>query len=294
MVMKANNCSAWQIALKLRRAPSAITRELSRFATCPDRPTVVSCRSFRREARAAGQRSRPQRFKCRKCSKLGTDALRFSVVQHFLVQAWSCSQSADTLPDIHVSPPEASGGAFPRHWDGYLIKGRGKRSAVGVLVERSSRLVMLIKLTDATAASALGGFTSKLRSIAEPMCQSLTYDLGAEMARHAKLTANTGVMVYFFDLHSLRPRGSCENTDALIPEYLPKITDLSAHSQDQLDSIPICLATAQARSTASTRLWLFARRCCTSSINPVPQFNIPVLHLALVSAPPSCGRVWVR
>jgi transposase, IS30 family len=108
---------------------------------------------------------------------------------------------------------------------------------VGVLVERSSRLVMLIKLADATAASALQGFTAKLRSIAEPMRQTLTYDQGKEMARHAELTANTGVMVYFCDPHSPWQRGSCENTNGLIRQFLPKGTDLSVHSQEQLDAI---------------------------------------------------------
>jgi IS30 family transposase len=144
------------------------------------------------------------------------------------------------LPDllsIHVRPPEANDRALPGHWEGDLIKGAGNRSAVGVLVERSSRLVMLIKLADATAASALQGFTAKLRSIAEPMRQTLTYDQGKEMARHAELTANTGVMVYFCDPHSPWQRGSCENTNGLIRQYLPKGTDLSVHSQEQLDAI---------------------------------------------------------
>jgi len=70
------------------------------------------------------------------------------------------------------------------------------------LLERSSRPVMLIKLADATAAAALQGFATKLRSIAEPMRQTLTYDQDKEMARHAELRANTGVMVYFCDPHS--------------------------------------------------------------------------------------------
>jgi IS30 family transposase len=114
---------------------------------------------------------------------------------------------------------------------------------VGVLVERSSRLVMLIKLADATAASALEGFTAMLRSIAEPMRQTLTNDQGKEMARHAELTASTGVMVYFCDPHSPWQRGSCENTNGLIRQYLPKGTDLSVHSQEQLDAIADLLNT---------------------------------------------------
>ena len=144
------------------------------------------------------------------------------------------------MPDllsIHVRPPEVNDRAFPGHWEGDLIKGAANRSAVGVLVERSSRLVMLIKLADATAAAALEGFTTKLRSIAEPMRQTLTYDQGKEMARHAELTANTGVMVFFCDPHSPWQRGSCENTNGLIRQYLPKGTDLSVHSQEELDAI---------------------------------------------------------
>ena len=138
---------------------------------------------------------------------------------------------------IHVRPPEANDRAFPGHWEGDLIKGAGNRSAVGVLVERTTRLVMLAKLADATAASALDGFTAKLRSIAQPMRQTLTYDQGKEMARHAELTLNTGVKVYFCDPHSPWQRGSCENINGLIRQYLPKGTDLSIYSQEQLDAI---------------------------------------------------------
>lgn len=101
------------------------------------------------------------------------------------------------LLSIHVRPPQANDRALPGHWEGDLIKGAANRSAVGVLLERSSRLVMLIKLADATAASALEGFTARLRGIAAPMRKTLTYDQGKEMVRHAELTANTGVLVYF-------------------------------------------------------------------------------------------------
>ncbi|MCM3517297.1 IS30 family transposase, partial [Nocardioides sp. P86] len=103
---------------------------------------------------------------------------------------------------IHLRPPEANERAFPGHWEGDLLKGAANRSAVGVLVERSSRLVMLAKLKDATAASALEGFTAKLRSIAEPMRKTLTYDRGKEMARHPELTEATGIRVYFCDPRS--------------------------------------------------------------------------------------------
>lgn len=143
---------------------------------------------------------------------------------------------ADML-SIHVRPPEADDRLMPGHWEGDLIRGEGNRSAVGVLVERSTGLVLLAKMEDATAASALEAFTAKLNQIVGPMKKTLTYDQGKEMARHAELTERTGVMVYFCDPHSPWQRGSCENTNGLLRQYLPKGTDLSVHSQETLDAI---------------------------------------------------------
>lgn len=108
---------------------------------------------------------------------------------------------------------------------------------MGVLVKRVSRLVILVKMDDVTAASALAGFAAKLNAIPEPMRQSLTDDHGTEMARHAKLTAQTCVKVYFCDPHSPWQRGTCENTNGLLRQYHPKGTDLSAHSLANLDGI---------------------------------------------------------
>src|SRR6202051_2127513 len=88
------------------------------------------------------------------------------------------------IPDmvsIHVRPPEVDDRVMPGHWEGDFIKGAGNQSSVGVLVERTSRLVLLAKMEDATAASALAGFTAKLNSIAAPLRQSFTYDQGKEM-----------------------------------------------------------------------------------------------------------------
>jgi transposase, IS30 family len=144
------------------------------------------------------------------------------------------------IPDmvsIHVRPPEVEDRVMPGHWEGDFIKGAGNQSSVGVLVERTSRLVLLAKMVDATAASALAGFSAKLNSIAEPMRHSLTYDQGKELSRHKDLTARTGVAVYFCDPHSPWQRGTCENTNGLLRQYLPKGTDLSVYSQDELDAI---------------------------------------------------------
>ncbi|WP_035226632.1 IS30 family transposase [Paracidovorax oryzae] len=144
------------------------------------------------------------------------------------------------IPDmvsIHVRPPEADDRLMPGHWEGDLIKGANNRSAVGVLVERSTRLVLLCRMPDATAESALAAFTAKLNQVAQPMRQTLTYDQGKEMARHRELAQATGVRVYFCDPHSPWQRGSCENTNGLLRQFLPKGTDLGIHDQAALDSI---------------------------------------------------------
>lgn len=92
-------------------------------------------------------------------------------------------------------------------------------------------------MDDATAASALAGYTRKLNGIAEPMRQSLAYDQGKEMSRDAELTARIGVKVYFCDPHSPWQRGPCENSNGLLRPYLPKGTDWSVCRQEQLDEI---------------------------------------------------------
>ena len=148
-------------------------------------------------------------------------------------------QIADLL-SIHVRPPEIEDRQFPGHWEGDLIKGAGNLSAVGTLVERSTRLLMLVRLPHphpATAAHVLQAFTDKLNGVAQPLRKTLTYDRGREMAQHRQLTANTGVAVYFCDPHSPWQRGTNENTNGLVRQFLPKGTDLSGYSQEQLDAI---------------------------------------------------------
>jgi IS30 family transposase len=148
-------------------------------------------------------------------------------------------QIADLL-SIHVRPPEIEDRQFPGHWEGDLIKGKLNASAVGTLVERNTRLLMLVKLPHphpASAAHVLQAFTDKLIGIAQPMRKTLTYDRGKEMAFHRELALATGMAVYFCDPHSPWQRGTNENTNGLVRQYLPKGTDLSGYSQEQLDAI---------------------------------------------------------
>ena len=141
------------------------------------------------------------------------------------------------MVSIHLRPPEVSDRVMPGHWEGDLIKGAGNKSAIGVLVERTTRLVLLAKMPDATAESALAAFTFKLNQITAPMRQTLTYDQGKEMAMHRDLAKATNMRVYFCDPHSPWQRGTCENTNGLLRQMLPKGTDLSVHDQAALDSI---------------------------------------------------------
>ena len=149
-------------------------------------------------------------------------------------------QEVEHLLSIHVRPPEIEDRQLPGHWEGDLIKGKANASAIGTLVERTTRLVVLVKLphpNPATAAHALQAFSDKLNAIASPMRQSLTYDRGSEMAEHQKLTENTGMKVYFCDPYSPWQRGSNENTNGLLRQYFPKGTDLSGYTQEQLDAV---------------------------------------------------------
>jgi len=180
------------------------------------------------------------------------------------------------IPDmvsIHVRPPEVDDRVMPGHWEGDFIKGAGNKSSVGVLVERTSRLVLLAKMDDATAASALAGFSAKLNSIAAPLRRTLTYDQGKELTRHKELTQQTGVKVYFCDPHSPWQRGTCENTNGLLRQYLPKGTDLSVFSQDELDAIADSM-NSRPRATHAwhTPLEVFARTLA-SAHQPSPSIH---------------------
>lgn len=134
-----------------------------------------------------------------------------------------CEQLTD-MTSIHVRLPAVDDRALPGHWESDFIKGAGNLSVMGVLIERHSRLVLLDKIDDDTAtfASAPAGYSRKLNSLAPPMYQSLTYDQGKEMTRHAELTAQTGLEVYFCDPRSPLQRGSCENTNGFASAIPPE------------------------------------------------------------------------
>lgn len=141
--------------------------------------------------------------------------------------------------DVRIAerPGDVAGRLVPGHWEGDLIKGAANRSAVGTLVERTSRLVLLARMDALDAETARCAFEAAFDNVPEPFRKSLTYDRGTEMARHAELTQNTGIKVWFCDPYSPWQRPSNENANGLIRQYLPKGTDLSTHSQDELNEI---------------------------------------------------------
>ena len=147
------------------------------------------------------------------------------------------------MQSIHIRPPEVQDRIIPGHWEGDLIKGAGNRSSVGTLVERTTRFVVLAKIDDAGTVSVVDSFAAVLNRQPAAMRKTMTYDQGREMHGHKILTERTGVQIYFADPHSPWQRGSNENTNGLLRQYMPNGSDLSVYSQDELDEIALSLNT---------------------------------------------------
>lgn len=149
---------------------------------------------------------------------------------------------------IHDRPADIEERLVPGHWEGDLIKGKGNRTAVGTLVERTTLFTVLARMEHARAESALEGFSYVLNRIEVQKRLSMTYDQGKEMASHHRLTEATGVKVYFADPHSPWQRGINENTNGLLRQYLPKGEDLGVFTQEDLDAIAWKLNTRPRKS----------------------------------------------
>jgi IS30 family transposase len=126
--------------------------------------------------------------------------------------------------------------AVPGHWEGDLIGG-SRNSYVATLVERHSRYVMLVKVANKDTESVVSALTKQSQKLPSELYRSLTWDRGKELADHRRLTLATEVEVYFCDPRSPWRRGSNENTNRLLRQYLPRVTDLSQHSQAKLSAI---------------------------------------------------------
>lgn len=141
------------------------------------------------------------------------------------------------LPSIHERPAEVEERLLPGHWEGDLIKGARNQSSIGVLVDRMTLFLVLVKLPGCSGMEALDGFSAAFREIDAGAKRTLTYDQGKEMALYKQLASQTGLSIYFADPRSPWQRGRCENTNGLLRQYLPKGTDLSVHSQTELNAI---------------------------------------------------------
>jgi IS30 family transposase len=278
--------SCREIAARLGRAPSTVSRELARNG---------GRHRYRAQAAAAAAFGRAQRPKA---AKLVTEPRLREVVEAKLALRWSPQQIAGWLPlaypqdpvmrvsheTIYLSlfvqgrgalrrelqrclrtgramryprgkrlpqgrgqlrdvvliserPAEAKDRAVPGHWEGDLLLGR-RPSAVATLVERASRYLTLVALPDGYKAEQVRpALAAAVARLPEQLRRSLTWDQGKEMAEHTQFTVDTGVQVYFCDPRSPWQRGSNENTNGLLRQYLPKGADLRQFDQATLDAI---------------------------------------------------------
>ena len=210
-------CSPEQIAGRLRREyPDDMRKRLS-TETIYVALYVLPRGALRTELLAALRQAR----KARRPRSRGTD--RRGQLLH--------------MTPIADRPAEVASRTVPGHWEGDLIKGARNGSAVGTLVERTTRLVILARMEGTDAVSAREGFTRKLRHVPAPLRKTLTYDRGKEMAEHERLAQRLAIQIFFAEPHSPWQRGTNENTNGLLRQYMPKGTDLSGYTQRELNAI---------------------------------------------------------
>ena len=137
---------------------------------------------------------------------------------------------------ISERPSTVADRAIPGHWEGDLVCGSGN-SQIATLVERNTRYVMLVKVASKDSETVTNALIKNARKLPQELYKSLTWDRGSEMADHKRFTLATDIKVYFCDPQNPWQRGTNENTNGLLRQYFPKGTDLSAHSQVNLNAV---------------------------------------------------------
>ncbi len=159
--------------------------------------------------------------------------------RHSSVHGHSRGKIVDAI-SIRERPAEIEDRAIPGHWEGDLLRGTNN-SHIATLVERHSRFTMLVKVPGKDTATVVAALSQHVRGLPASLRRSLTWDRGLEMAQHKNFTVATNVKVYFCDPQSPWQRGSNENTNGLLRQYFPKRTDLSVHTQAELDKVALRL-----------------------------------------------------
>jgi transposase, IS30 family len=169
--------------------------------------------------------------------------------------------------NIRERPAEVEDRAVPGHWEGDLIKGKYGRSAIGTLVERQTRYLILLHLPNGqTAEEVEKAMLAATKRLPETLWKSVTWDQGREMTNHAKISVATDLDIYFCDPASPWQRGSNENTNGLLRQYFPKGTDLSVHSAEYLDFV----AEEMNQRPRKTLNWLEPREALAQLLSESP------------------------
>jgi IS30 family transposase len=217
-----------QAELKARWSPEQITRRLRR--DFPDQPEMwVSQETIYQElyVQARGQLRR----ELTRCLRTGRALRR----PHRRPDQRRERPRITNMVMISERPPEVEDRAVPGHWEGDLILGQDNATAIGTLVERSSRFVLLLHLPrDHGAEQVRDAMITAMQELPTALRRSLTWDQGVELARHAEITFALDMPIYFCNPHSPWQRGSNENTNGLLRQYFPKGTDLSVHTAAEL------------------------------------------------------------